>query len=1220
MSVLRKKCTSLFLVLIAVVITLLCNTHTAYAEDTTGLAFNKITIEDASTHTQIADLTAGEVPALKAGVTYALNVSYNVPSALQFTPTYLNVQFGNGTYVTSLPGATFTEGAITNTSFSKLIKTPTGTGTSPYGYPTAGSDESRNGDLKYMTKNGLVRVETKSEIRFRIDDAYENEDAGQIIANAIKVSLSTDATNNIDPHSFNINPADTPHYGFYVNQSTEVVSKGGTTGSIETYNSGSGKSLTEANSKTTVQIVYPKDIELVSLEETNLYHTNGTIVNTVVEGDNKVATVEWNEPGSYSGGLNFKPHLKVPADSTRANGSTFDVTLRNFKKTIWNDMPNADRTSGTQTATMKVTIIDGTNPEKITTHALVDHAPNWALKKYDTYNTRLGAYLIKNELPSPTEPKTLEMTIDEGNTAIIRGVTIPYKPGMTYGPIHWTASDGSSGTADPSILQKPSSPGTQDVSALITNTALGLDINTSITSIKVDLGPIPGGYDGIKPVNDLLDTSNPADKHVNDEYYGWSYISNGVYGSWKQGTDADVKTTVKLYTTGGTPTAGDVITGKTSAPEVLNGVGTISKSQINGGDSFTISGAIDDANWDWNPLQEPVFYVFMPEGFSYSNLSLTEGTLGSPEYVGSFDKNGTTVKVWKYSVDIGNGTRGQYQPDFSIKSMKLNMTVSTNKLAAKGVYHINDFVGFTTKDFKDIGAVIKAEKWDHSNWNTEKYTTLFGDKVNSGQTMVSLSEGPGVTINQASEIAAHSTFSVKDAKSGTTTDYTYDPANPSATTAVLQKGDTATVHIAVRNNAATEATSTSLFVPLLSKSLDKGNSFTPEGATKLPLSLASVKTSSNFKVKYIKLNPGVTYDTNHAPQPGDYTEVDDPSQADMIQLVSNQPLGANEGGYVDVSYQVSDNVDSSYNDQRSVFNTVVDYDIDGNHSTLTLNTNAVTFAGTDILLTKVWNDGDNADGVRPTADAFAGSLTLTSDKGVDLSSFSPQVTDKGDGTYTVSYTGLPKYVGNANNPVTYTLSEGAITGYTADTTSIQGTGNKVEGTITNTHKPEITSVNVTKVWSGSQGSSVTIHLFADGVDTGKSLTLTADDNWTGAFTNLPKKNHGTAIAYTVTEDAVSGYTSKITGDAASGFTVTNTATDQPTPPTPNPDPNPTPTPTPNPAPSPTPNLAPAHKKSSSILPEMGDSSSAVLAIAAALLAAAGACGLVSYKMRRHYEA
>ncbi len=59
------------------------------------------------------------------------------------------------------------------------------------------------------------------------------------------------------------------------------------------------------------------------------------------------------------------------------------------------------------------------------------------------------------------------MTIDQNQTAIIRGVTIPME-GMTYGPIHWTASDGMSGTADPSILRK------SGVSALITNTALGL--------------------------------------------------------------------------------------------------------------------------------------------------------------------------------------------------------------------------------------------------------------------------------------------------------------------------------------------------------------------------------------------------------------------------------------------------------------------------------------------------------------------------------------------------------------------------------------------------------------------------------------------------------------------------------------------------------------------------------------------------------------------------
>ena len=63
------------------------------------------------------------------------------------------------------------------------------------------------------------------------------------------------------------------------------------------------------------------------------------------------------------------------------------------------------------------------------------------------------------------------MTIDETDTAIIRGVTIPYHTDMVYGNIYWTSASGASGVASSSILQK------SNVSALITNTALGLDIN-----------------------------------------------------------------------------------------------------------------------------------------------------------------------------------------------------------------------------------------------------------------------------------------------------------------------------------------------------------------------------------------------------------------------------------------------------------------------------------------------------------------------------------------------------------------------------------------------------------------------------------------------------------------------------------------------------------------------------------------------------------------------
>ena len=1102
----------LLLAAVAFVAALLPNLSVAYAEDTTGLQINALSIEDASTHAQVADLLAGQTPALKAGVTYALNVGYTIPASLQFSPTYLNVRFGDGLYVTGTPGATFTVGGISNTSFSDLVTAPTGTGTLPYGYPGASSEKNRSGDLVYMTKNGLTQVSSIREIQFKLDDAVENQSASQVIANAIRVSLSTAATQNIDPHTSSVTAADAMTYGFWADQSTEVLSKGGTTSTLQVSTTGS-KVLTEANSKTTVQVVYPSDMELVGVNETSLYNTAGTIVSTTDDGTNKTATVEWNEPGSYAGTPTFKPQIKVPASSTRPNNSTFNVTIKNLTMSVWNDTPNVNRTSANASSTLTVTVIDGLNPERLTTHALVDTAPNWAYKKNDTYNVRLGTYLIKNELSTDTAPKTLEMTIDQNQTAIIRGVTIPYKAGMTYGPIHWTASDGTSGTADPSILR------TSGVSALITNTALGLDINTSITSIKVDLGPILGGYDGIRPMSDLLDTWNPNNKHVTDEYYGWSYISNGVYGSWKKGTNADVVTNVKLYDTGTTPDAGVTLTAKSGAPKVLNGVGSIDKTQINGGETFKISGRIDDANWDWNPLQEPVLYVIMPEGFTYSNLTVSNGTLSAPEFVGTYDKDGVAVKVWKYTIDVGDETRGQYQPDFTSKNMTLSMDVHTTDLAGKGIYHINDFVGITTKDFKEIGAQIKSEHWDRSNWNTSQYTSLFGNSVNSGETMVSLSERPGINIAQASAIAAASTLSVKDAVSGTVTDYTYDSANPGATTPVMQRDDTATVHIAVRNNTGNTANTTQLFVPLLSKSVNRGAGINPEGATQLPLTLEGVSSSSNFSYQYIKLNPGVTYTANHAPQPGDYTVVTNPAEADMVLFTSTHALAANSGGFVDVTYKVADNVDASYDGNRSVFSSVLDYDIAGNHSTRTLSTHALSYAGIDLKINKVWDDNNNAAGKRPsTADFGANNLVLSNDKHLDTHTIAPEVTDNGDNTYTIVYKGLRKYVDNtAADTVSYTITENVPNSYVSTRSSISGVEQyTTTQSLVNVYnvRPTIVTPSVTKIVEGdypvvpipggpSPASLVNSYLSSSNVSaagaTSTASATSADDTASGSF-------------------------------------------------------------------------------------------------------------------------
>ena len=97
-------------------------------------------------------------------------------------------------------------------------------------------------------------------------------------------------------------------------------------------------------------------------------------------------------------------------------------------------------------------------------------------------------------------------------------------------------------------------------------------------------------------------------------------------------------------------------------------------------------------------------------------------------------------------------------------------------------------------------------------------------------------------------------------------------------------------------------------------------------------------------------------------------------------------------------------------------------------------------------------------------------------------------------------------------------------------------------------EPIRTSVKATKQWVGPIGSAVTVHLYADDVDTGKTVTLNAANNWEDTFTNLRKYKPGTTteIKYTVKEDAVANYNGVVSGDMATGFTITNTNTEKTT--------------------------------------------------------------------------
>ena len=177
---------------------------------------------------------------------------------------------------------------------------------------------------------------------------------------------------------------------------------------------------------------------------------------------------------------------------------------------------------------------------------------------------------------------------------------------------------------------------------------------------------------------------------------------------------------------------------------------------------------------------------------------------------------------------------------------------------------------------------------------------------------------------------------------------------------------------------------------------------------------------------------------------------------------------------------------------------------------------------------KIWEDNNNQDGIRPESI----SINLLANGKVVATK---AVTEEDNWAWT--FENLPKF--DAGVEIVYTITEEAVEGYV---TSYEGFN------VINKYDPAKININVTKAWvdsndgQGIRPDSVTIHLFANGNDTGLTLVLTSETEWRGAFENLPKYAGGQLIEYTITEDDVKGYNAVIKGTAEDGFLVTNSHT------------------------------------------------------------------------------
>ena len=221
------------------------------------------------------------------------------------------------------------------------------------------------------------------------------------------------------------------------------------------------------------------------------------------------------------------------------------------------------------------------------------------------------------------------------------------------------------------------------------------------------------------------------------------------------------------------------------------------------------------------------------------------------------------------------------------------------------------------------------------------------------------------------------------------------------------------------------------------------------------------------------------------------------------------------------AYEATDMKDYSVtSDMVKVDTLSEDETVKNDHYLYTLTNKYNPGGKVDINGEKIWNDGLDQDGIRPTSItvnliAKQGDTVLS-----ELADSATVVPDKDDKWF-YEFTNLPK--NHNGEQITYTLEEVSVDGYTTTMSNYN---------ITNTHTPEVVSFSISKIWKdnnnndGLRPDKITVRLFANDVEVA-SREANEANNWSCEFIGFDKYNKGNLINYKIVEDEVKAYSSQV---------------------------------------------------------------------------------------------
>ena len=482
---------------------------------------------------------------------------------------------------------------------------------------------------------------------------------------------------------------------------------------------------------------------------------------------------------------------------------------------------------------------------------------------------------------------------------------------------------------------------------------------------------------------------------------------------------------------------------------------------------------------------------------------------------------------------------------YSNKTIEVTIKVVDNgkgALEATVTYDNNDRTFENTYKAENAKAVLEVDKkLSNRNLEANMFEFTLTDQVGNVEKAKNGADGKVKFSELTFDEAGTYTYTIKEVKAGTTENgITYDAKTVTAKVTVTDDGQ-GKLHAAVEYSSDGTANSTTF-----------NNVYTPAGDTSVTLGAKKVLEGKTLKAgKYsfvLKKADGTVVETvtNAADgtvtfSPISYNE----SQVGTHKYTISEIAGTETGITYDKTVQeVEVTVEKVSATELKATASKEAKDLVFTNKYTPAGDTSVTLGAKKVLEGKTLEAGKYSFVLKKADGTVVETVTNAADGTVTFSPISYDESQVGTHKYTISE------VAGSEAGITYdkTVREVEVKVEKISATELKATVSKEAKDLvfTNKYTPAKTQIPVKKVWDdadnqdGKRPASITVKLLADGQDTGKTLELSEANGWAGNFTDLDADKGGAPIDYKVVEvSSVAGYTTEISGDAKTGFTITN---------------------------------------------------------------------------------